>query len=223
MRILIVEDNISVAKGIAYHLQDIGHAVDVLHDGAEADEFLRSDGADIVVLDVNLPGKDGLQILRAMRTRGDTRPVLLLTARADVDDRVVGLDAGADDYLVKPFEMAEFAARIRVLSRRVDTKTTSLHAIGALHYDVAGRRLAGPEGAINLPRRELALFEALLLAQGRTVTKQSLLDSLYGTGSSVDEPVVEVYVSRLRKRLKPTGVEIKAHRGLGYVMQVTAG
>jgi two-component system OmpR family response regulator len=109
MRIVVVEDNISVAKGICYHLQDAGHAVDMLHDGADADAFLRGDGADMIVLDINLPGKDGLSILRGLRARGDQRPVLMLTARAETNDKVAGLDAGADDYLGKPFEMQEFS------------------------------------------------------------------------------------------------------------------
>jgi len=162
LRIVVVEDNLSIAKGIRYHLEDAGHAVDLLHDGGEAAAFLHDDDADIIVLDINLPGKDGLEILREMRDRGDLRPVLLLTARAELGDKIVGLDAGADDYLIKPFEMAEFAAR---------------------------------------------------------VSKQLLLDALYGTGADVDEPVVEVYVSRLRKRLNPFGIQITVKRGLGYMMQ----
>ncbi|WP_320414778.1 response regulator transcription factor [Palleronia sp. THAF1] len=105
MRIVVVEDDISVAKGIGYYLQDAGHTVDLLHEGAEADAFLAHDDADIVVMDINLPGIDGIAILRRMRDRGDTRPVLLLTARSDTGDKVAGLDAGADDYLSKPFEM----------------------------------------------------------------------------------------------------------------------
>lgn len=118
MRIVVVEDNISVAKGICYQLQDAGHAVDMLHDGAQADLFLRDDGADMVVLDINLPGKDGLSILRAMRERGDRRPVLMLTAQSETTDKVAGLDARADDYLAKPFEMVEFSAHPRPVPPR---------------------------------------------------------------------------------------------------------
>ena len=115
--------------------------------------------------------------------------------------------------------MEEFAARVRALSRRAQSRPASLRAIGSLQFDPASRTVQGKDGSVDLPRREVALFEALLLADGRTVSKQSLLDSLYGTGADVDEPVVEVYVSRLRKRLKPHGVEIRVRRGLGYVMQ----
>lgn len=219
MRIVVVEDNLSVAKGISYHLQDAGHGVDLVHDGDEAEVFLRDDGADIVVLDINLPGQSGLDILRAMRGRGDMRPVLLLTARAELEDKVAGLDAGADDYLSKPFEMQEFNARIRALSRRVIDAPKSEWAIGTLRFDQSARMISGIDGALDIPRREVALFERLLHAKGRLVSKQALLDGLYGTGSDVDEPVVEVYVSRLRKRLAPHGVQITVKRGLGYVMQ----
>ena len=222
MRIVVVEDNISVAKGICYNLQDAGHAVDLLHDGAEADAFLRDDGADIVVLDINLPGKDGLSILRGMRERCDQRPVLMLTAQAETTDKVAGLDAGADDYLVKPFEMVEFNARIRALSRRVSDTTTANRAIGPLTFDLTSRMVSGPDGPLDIPRREVAVFERLLMAEGRLVSKQGLLDSLYGTGADMDEPVVEVYVSRLRKRLLPHQIVITVKRGMGYQMQAGA-
>ena len=219
MRIVVVEDHLSLAKGIAYSLEDAGHAVDLIEDGDTADTYLREDGADMVVLDINLPGMDGLTVLQRMRDRGDHRPVLMLTARAETTDKIAGLDAGADDYLVKPFDMEEFAARIRALSRRVQTGPAPIRTIGPLRFDPASRTVEGLDGPVDLPRREVALFEALLLAEGRTVSKQSLLDSLYGTGADVDEPVVEVYVSRLRKRLKPHGIEIRVRRGLGYLMQ----
>lgn len=219
MRIVVVEDNISVAKGICYHLQDAGHAVDMLHDGAEADAYLRDDGSDMIVLDINLPGKDGLSILRALRERGDLRPVLMLTAQSETTDKVAGLDAGADDYLVKPFEMVEFSARIRALSRRVADTVTAQRTIGPLTFDLTSRTVTGPDGPLDIPRREIAVFERLLMAEGRLVSKQGLLDSLYGTGADVDEPVVEVYVSRLRKRLQPHGLQITVKRGMGYQMQ----
>lgn len=222
MRIAIIEDNLSVAKGIAFVLRDAGHAVDLLHDGAEADLFLHGDGAEVVVLDINLPGMSGLEVLRALRSRGDTRPVLLLTARAETGQRIEGLDAGADDYLVKPFEMEELAARIRALARRKGEIASRIRSIGGLQFDSAARQLSGPDGVLDLPRRELAVFEALLNAEGRTVSKQALLDSVYGTGADIDEQVVEVYTSRLRKRLKTFGIEIKVRRGLGYSMQAGA-
>lgn len=222
MRIVVVEDNVSIAKGIRYFLEDQGHAVDIFSDGSEAAQFLKNDQADIAVLDISLPGEDGLSILKQMRTRGDSRPVLLLTARSETQDKVTGLDAGADDYLSKPFEMSEFGARIRALSRRVTEVPVVNTTIGAVTFDKTARMLSSQDGPIALPRREIALFERLLQSDGRTVSKQQLLDSLYGTGADVDEPVVEVYVSRLRKKLKPFGVQIVVKRGLGYVMRASS-
>ena len=222
MHIVIVEDNAAVANGIAYVLRDEGHAVDLIFDGSEAAEFLRDESADIVVLDVNLPGMSGIEVLRDMRKRGDMRPVLLLTAQSSLGDKVNGLDAGADDYLAKPFEMSELRARLRALLRRGGDAPIRTLALGDLRFDPAARQVISPDGPLELPRREIAMFEALLMAQNRTVSKQALLDKVYGTGADVDEQVVEVYVSRLRRRLRPFNIEIKMQRGLGYSMQISA-
>ncbi len=218
MRITLVEDNVGLAKGIAYRLQDAGHAVDVLHDGQEASAFLRDDISDLVILDINLPGVDGLTLLRALRARDDQRPVILLTARAQTEDRVVGLDAGADDYLIKPFEMAELEARVRALSRRRATPHRRVINIGALSFDTAAHQLFADDVPLDIPRRELSVFACLLSAEGRLVSKEALLDYAYGVGAPVEEKVIEVYVSRLRARLKPHHITIKSQRGLGYQM-----
>ena len=218
MRIVIVEDNISVAKGIAYRLQDEGHAVDLIHDGAEAELYLKDDGADLVILDIKLPSLGGLEVLAAMRARDDNRPVLMLTAQSELSDKVAGLDAGADDYLSKPFEMDELSARVRALSRRQPVSDPSLLEIGPLKFDPVARAVLSPDGDLSVPRREVALFETLLGARGRFVSKQALLDNIYGTGSDVEEAVVEVYVSRLRKRLRGFGIGITVRRGIGYAM-----
>ncbi|MET1416871.1 response regulator transcription factor [Roseibium sp. HPY-6] len=216
MRIALVEDNVSLAKGIAYQLRDAGHSVDILHDGDDAEAFLRQEGGDLVILDLNLPGKNGLDLLADLRERGDPRPVILLTARSETEDRVKGLDAGADDYLVKPFEMEELAARIRALGRRKGVAPRQLIEIGSLKLDVGALQLLDGETALDVPRRELALLAALAQVKGRTMSKASLLDQLYGAGSETDEKVIEVYVSRLRKRLAGYGVNIHVHRGIGY-------
>jgi two-component system OmpR family response regulator len=220
MRITLVEDNISLAKGISYRLEDVGHAVNTLHDGSAAQSYLKDDGADLVILDINLPGTDGLTLLSDMRKRGDARPVILLTARADTDDRVRGLDAGADDYLIKPFEMAELEARVRALLRRRAVPQQHLRSIGALDYDASARQLFSDGVELDIPRRELSVFECLLLAEGRTVSKSLVLDHVYGVGADAEETVVEVYASRLRGRLKPYGIIIRTRRGLGYQMLV---
>lgn len=220
MRITLVEDNVSLAKGITYRLEDAGHAVNMLHDGSAAQDYLRDDEADLVILDINLPGTDGLTLLSEMRKRGDTRPVILLTARADTDDRVRGLDAGADDYLIKPFEMAELEARVRALLRRRAVPQQQLRQFGDLAYDPSARQLFSDGVELDIPRRELSVFECLLLADGRTVSKSAVLDHVYGVGADAEETVVEVYVSRLRRRLKPNGIVIRTRRGLGYQMLV---
>lgn len=219
MRIALVEDNVSLAKGIAYQLQDAGHSVDVLHDGEDAEIFLRQEAGDLVILDINLPGKSGLELLSALRDRGDPRPVILLTARSETQDRVHGLDAGADDYLVKPFEMEELAARIRALSRRKATTPQQLIALGPLQFDPGSFELFDKGQRLDVPRRELSLLAALVDAKGRTMSKASLLDHLYGAGSETDEKVIEVYVSRLRKRLSPYKIKIQVHRGIGYFLE----
>jgi DNA-binding response OmpR family regulator len=218
MRIVLVEDNQSLARGITYRLQDLGHAVDLISDGLAADEFLRGGGGDMVILDINLPRMDGLTLLRDMRARGDGRPVLLLTARAETHDRVEGLDAGADDYLVKPFAMAELEARLRALTRRRAHDHRPTLRLGPLALDLAGRQVTIDGTAQDLPRREVAMLESLMLAEGRTVSKHDLLDHVYGTGADVDETAIEVHVSRLRKRLKPHGLMIRVRRGMGYAI-----
>lgn len=216
MRITLVEDNMSLAKGIAYRLEDEGHAVDMLADGLQAQEFLKTDRSDLVILDINLPGMDGLSLLKELRTRGDSRPVILLTARAETEDRVVGLDAGADDYLIKPFEMAELEARVRALLRRRAVPQDVLRKVGEIDYNVSSRQLLIKGQELPLPRRELSVFECLAMADGRLVAKSTLITHCYGTGADVEDSVVEVHVSRLRGRLKPYGIQIKSQRGLGY-------
>lgn len=220
MRITLVEDNESLAAGLANRLRDAGHGVDVLHDGRQAMRFLADEGADIVVLDINLPGASGLEVLRDLRARADMTPVILLTARADVGDRVAGLDAGADDYLVKPFDFSELDARLRALARRRPDLAPRALVIGGLSLDLEARQITADGEALALPRRELAVFECLASARGRIVSKQQLLDQVYGVGADVEDRVVEVYVSRLRKRIAPHGVVIKAARGIGYMMDV---
>ena len=219
MRIALIEDNEALAKGIAYQLRDAGHAVDLISDGIAADTFLSQEGADLIVLDINLPGMDGLTILQRIRGRGDATPVILLTARSDTGDRVKGLDAGADDYLVKPFEMAELEARVRALSRRRPAVATTRVRLGSLEFDTQSRQLFDAGQSLDIPRREIAVLECLLEKRGRLVPKASILDRVYGIGSEVDETVIEVHISRLRKRLEVHGLAIKNARGLGYMLE----
>ncbi len=222
MRIVLVEDNRSLRKGIAYRLEDDGHTVDVLESGEDAELFLKHEDCDLIILDINLPGQSGLDVLASLRARDDPTPVILLTARSRTEDRVIGLDAGADDYLVKPFEMDELAARVRALGRRGDVAPRRVAALGALELDLETFQLKAQTGPLDVPRQELKVLTALVNARGTVVPKSRLLDQVYGVGSETNETVIEVYVSRLRKRLKPHGVRIQVHRGIGYSLAVDA-
>jgi two-component system OmpR family response regulator len=220
MRIAVIEDNEALAHGIAFRLRDRGHSVDLLYDGAEADAFLAQEGADLVVLDLNLPGMDGLSVLRALRRRGDGTPVILLTARSETAERVAGLDAGADDYLTKPFEMDELEARLRAMARRKNIEFAARDKLGPLVFDRTGRQLLQDEQPLDIPRKEIATLECLLERRGRLVSKAQLISHVYGIGSDAEESAIEPHVSRLRKRLEPFGIRIKTARGLGYMLEV---
>ncbi|MEO0678016.1 MAG: response regulator transcription factor [Pseudomonadota bacterium] len=220
MRIALVEDNEGLRKGIAYRLSDEGHVIDALEDGDVAAVFIAQEDADLIILDINLPGRSGLEILADMRRRGDARPVILLTARGSTEDRVTGLDLGADDYMVKPFAMDELAARVRAIARRKPEKIRRHLQVGPLTLDLDGLELADANGALDIPRRELLLFTSLAEADGKPVSKAALLDHLYGVGSETDDKVIEVYVSRLRKRLARFNIGIRVIRGIGYALAV---
>ncbi len=220
MRIVIIEDNESLARAIAYRLRDRGHAADLLHDGGEAEEFLKREGADLVILDVNLPGRSGLEIIRAMRARDDGTPVLMLSARGETDDRIHGLDAGADDYLAKPFEMDELEARVRALSRRRNLDYGVIDRIGPLSFDRAARVLRNGDAPVEIPRRELAVLECLLENRNRLSSKSKLTEHVYGVGADVDDTAIEPHISRLRRRLSAFGIGIKTARGLGYILDI---
>ncbi len=219
MRIAVVEDNEALANAIGYRLRDRGHSADILNHGTEADAFLADEGADLIVLDINLPGVNGLEILRALRARGDSTPVILLTARGDTSDRVQGLDSGADDYLVKPFEMDELEARIRALSRRKSLNYGEVETIGSLKFNRTARQATIQGQVLDMPRRELAVLECLLERRGRIVSKSQLTDHVYGVGAEVDDTAIEPHVSRLRKRIEGQGISIKTARGLGYMLE----
>ncbi|MGY6567470.1 MAG: response regulator transcription factor [Salinarimonas sp.] len=221
MRIVLIEDNAMLARGVIQALGDEGHAVDWLACGDEGAEFIARQGCDLAILDVNLPGRSGIAVLREMRARGEAAPVIMLTARTALDDRITGLDAGADDYLTKPFAMAELCARVRALSRRRSASAGAPQPIGSLLYDHSGRRLIGPQGDLELPRRELALFAALYDCRGRVLSKDELCDRLYGTGADIETNAIELLVSRLRRKLIGTGIGIRTLRGLGYVLEET--
>jgi two-component system OmpR family response regulator len=219
MRLLVVEDNRALGQSIASAFQAKGHAVDHVVNGDDADTALRTQPYDLVILDIGLPEIDGLEVLRRLRQRKSRVPVLILTARGGLEDRVQGLNLGADDYLAKPFALAELEARAGALIRRGAGGVAAVITHGRLTLDTAAR-LAKVDGEpFDLPRRELNLLEALLLERGSVVGKQVLLDKLFGFEEEAGVNAVEIYVHRLRKKLEPVGVRIRTVRGLGYLLE----
>ena len=216
MRIAIVEDNKPLADGLATAFAADGHGVDVFHEGQDAVAALTSQPADLLILDINLPGQSGLEILRELRARRVPTPVLLLTARDAINDKITGLDLGADDYMTKPFDLAELKARARALLRRAEKAINDPVKVGGLTFDADARQISLNGEVLDLPRREYALAEILIGAKDRIISKGQILDHLYGTGAEIEDSTIELYVHRLRKRLVGSGTEIKTARGLGY-------
>jgi two-component system OmpR family response regulator len=219
MRILIVEDEPVLADGLTRSLRHADYAVDTSGTGTEADHVLATQTYDLVILDLGLPELDGFEILRRLRHRGSRVPVLVLTARDALEDRVKGLDLGADDYLTKPFELAELEARVRALIRRGHSGGGSLLSHGALSVDTTGRRALLHGEPLQLSARELGVLEVLMLRTGRVVNKEQLAEQLYGWDEEVGANAIEVYVHRLRRKLEPAGVKIRTIRGLGYLLE----
>ncbi|GGB33607.1 DNA-binding response regulator [Tistrella bauzanensis] len=218
MRILLVEDTHDVGEAICRRFQAIGHSVDWETDGTAAAEILDFTDYALVILDVMLPGLDGFEILKRLRRAGNSTPVLLLTARSEVEDRVGGLDLGADDYLVKPFDFRELEARARVLMRRTAGEATNLLACGDVIIDRAARQVRLGTREIPLKRREMTLLELFAARPGRVFGKDELLDQLFGFGEGTNPNAIELYVGRLRKKLEGAKVRIVTVRGAGYQM-----
>ncbi len=218
MRILLVEDNRRFSAALAESLQEEGYAVDPAYDGPEGVGMGSSSAYDLVVLDVMLPGKDGFEVCRALRTRKVTTPILMLTARLDVEDKVRGLDIGADDYLPKPFELAELLARIRALLRRGAAGTAGELRVGDIALDPARHEVHRGEKLLDLTPREFGLLEYLMRHVGQTVTRELVEEHLWSQENIVVSNVVDVYIRRLRAKLDD-GFEVKlleTVRGTGY-------
>jgi two-component system OmpR family response regulator len=217
VRVLIVEDDPILQDSLTRAMRAAGYAIDLAGDGELALGLLRGGGFDLVILDLGLPKIDGLQVLRQARAGGCRTPVIILTARDGVEDRVKGLDLGADDYLAKPFSLVELEARARALLRRGQSGAPVI-TCGSLSYDTVGRRASIGDAAIELSLREISVLEALLARLGKVVSKDQLIESLCGYGEEVSANAIEVYMHRLRKKLEPAGVTIRTLRGLGYLM-----
>lgn len=217
MRLLIVEDDFQLGDALATGLRQLGHVVDWFRDGAQADAAIAGASYDAMVLDLGLPGGDGMVWLRRWRARGATLPVLILTARDAVDQRIAGLDAGGDDYLVKPITLDELAARLRALLRRSAGRAQPVWQHGELAYDPASKAVRWQGAPVELTGRELALLEALLAEPQRVLSRAALLEKLYDwSGSEPESNALEVHVHNLRRKIHP-GV-VRTVRGVGYAL-----
>ena len=221
MRILVVEDNAVLANGLAAVLKGSGYAVDIVGDGASAIAVLATERFDLVILDLNLPEYDGLEVLRVMRARQHDASVLILSARGASDDRVKGLNLGADDYMTKPFDVGELEARVRALLRRQAGQKSATMSFGEISLDLNSRTFSSSGVAIDIPAREISLLETLFMRAGKVVAKQSIIESLAGFDEDLSANAIEQYVSRLRKRLAPHGLTVRTARGIGYYLEKT--
>ena len=221
LRILVVEDDSVLAAALSRALNQATYAVDLVDNGDTANAALDTGSYDLVVLDLALPKVDGLNVLRRLRDRRSRVPVLILSARDSLDDRVQGLDLGADDYMTKPFDLPEFEARVRALVRRGQHRATNVLHHGRLELDLEARRAFHDGKAIDFSARELAVIELLMSRQGRVVTKEQLVDRVFGWGEEVGSNAIEVSVHRVRRKLEPYGIEIRTVRGMGYLMEKT--
>jgi DNA-binding response OmpR family regulator len=219
MRLLLVEDDLMVASGIKLGLSDAGYTVDWVGNAERAEQALDKDSFDAAILDIGLPGVDGLELTRRVRARGLAMPVLILTARDALHDRVQGLDLGADDYMVKPFELPELLARLRALLRRSQAATTAVLGFGTLEMDTAQRRATLAGQPLELGPREWTVLEYMLLQAPKPAAKDKLLAALTGWDKEITPNAIEVYVSRLRAKLEPAGIRLRAVRGFGYRLE----
>lgn len=223
MRVLIAEDDSVLADGLGRALRSTGYAVDWVASGAQADAALSAQQAyDLVILDLGLPELPGLEVLRRLRARRSLVPVLILTAADSVDQRVKGLDLGADDYMAKPFALSELEARVRALVRRSMGSGSSAIELGALVFDQSSRTALLCGQTLELSARETGLLEVLLQRAGRLVSKEQIVDHLCEWGDEVSTNAIEVYMHRLRKKLEGGGIRIATVRGLGYCLEKPA-
>ena len=221
MRILIAEDEVTIARALKVMLEKNKFAVDVVYNGNDALDYIQATAYDALVLDIMMPGKDGIEVLKAARAGGDTTPALFLTAKAEVADRVAGLDAGADDYLPKPFATSEFLARVRALVRRSSAYTSSILTLGNVTLDCHQYLLKTALDEVRLNNKEYQLAELFLRHPRQVFSSEHLMEKIWGLDSEAEIDVVWTYIGFLRKRLKQVGanIEIKTIRGAGYALE----
>jgi DNA-binding response OmpR family regulator len=223
MRLLLVEDDQMLADGIKQGLSSAGgYVVDAVGSAESALDAMTSDTFDAAIIDVGLPGMDGMELTERMRERGQTMPVMMLTARDALQDRVQGLDAGADDYMVKPFELPELLARLRALLRRSQAATTSVLTLGPIALDTAAHQVTADGQPLDVGPREWTVLQYLMLHAPKPVSKEKLLQALTGWDKEITLNAVEVYISRLRAKLEPHGIALRSIRGFGYRIEQKA-
>nr|WP_230382017.1 response regulator [Pseudomonas zeshuii] len=216
---MLVEDHLSLAESVAQALKGEGWTVDVINDGVAADLALASEEYALAILDVGLPRMDGFEILARLRERGNRLPVLMLTARGEVKDRVQGLNLGADDYLAKPFELTELEARVKALLRRSVLGGERQQRCGPLVYDLNTRRFTLDNEPLTLTSREQAVLGILIARPGRVMSKEQLASQVFGLDEEASPEAIEIYIHRLRKKLEASAVRIVTFRGLGYLLE----
>ena len=221
MRILVADDEPEMTMVLEALLRRENYSVDVVHDGQDALDYGLADNYDCLVLDIMMPKKDGIQVLQALRAQNVSTPVLLLTAKSQVEDRIAGLDSGADDYLPKPFHNGEFLARVRALTRRGQVFTPSVLAAGNIRLDCSTFELRCGGSAIRLGSKEFQMLELLMRQKGRVVTTEQFMERIWGYDSEVEISVVWAYISYLRRKLEAVGadVRISTRRGFGYLLE----
>jgi two-component system response regulator TctD len=222
MRILLVEDNEDLGEAVQQRLRSSGHSLEWVRDGSDVVEAAQSGPFDAVILDLMLPNRDGIGLIAEMRLRKFDAPILVITARSEIDDKVSLLDLGADDYLVKPFDLRELEARLRALIRRTGGQTSSVVGIGNLELNIAGLNATIGGKTLDLGRREFRLLEILVTHAGKVVAKDRLMNQLFNFDESVSINALELHISRLRRKLEPSDVEIGTIRGVGYMMRTRA-
>ena len=219
MRVLLVEDDDVLGDALNQSLINAGYAVDWAKDGRYADLALHDQVYDAAVLDLGLPKMDGMEVLQRLRQRKVAIPVLILSAREGLDDRIKALDLGADDYLTKPFKLLELEARLRALIRRSNSNNSHLIQVGALTLNVAERIFSANGKVIAFSKREFGVLELLMLRNGRAVSKEALIENLYNWSEEVSTNAIEVYIYRVRKKLEPYHIQINNISGLGYMLE----
>ncbi len=219
MRILLAEDDQMLSDGVSIALRQNGYVVDQVRTGTAADDALTLTGYDLVILDLGLPELDGLEVLTRLRKRGQSTPVVVLTARDAVENRIAGLDLGANDYMTKPFHLSELEARVRAVLRKENWGNLVDIQYGDMVFDTTGRRLSVAGTPIELSAREIAVLELLLQRAGKVVNKQQITDHLSNWESSISFNAIEIIVHRLRKKLEGSGCNIRTIRGLGYILE----